>query len=831
MAQVRVVLALTACALAGPAAAAAQEQSAFQEAPTLRETARGREIAFALSRPADVTIRALDAADRVVRHLACGMVGLERAATPFAPHSLAQKIAWDGLDDGGKPVPAGTCRIVVGVGTRAKFDKFILWNPDGFGVLGSPNWAFPGAIAVGPRGELHVVEQYGVHYSTLRVFDREGRFVRCLWPLSLDKPKETLEPFFASTMTIWPADVAAWGATDWAGRTVPRSVSHSAFYWYGVRTNAMAVAPDGRVVLTDAHVTSKTCLLAIAPNGLPESVQGTFPWLDKGSYAKLWDLALGPDGSLYLSDKGYGIVAHLDSTTLQPVHSFAYRGTQKLDAPTYLLGEPKLGKVGVWDPLWALAVDKEGRIWLAKPRESCIQVCRKDGLLLASFDRIALAGGEQKINAGEIAMAANLKSGAVYLNLPVEKERRLVKLAFAETPKAVAEIALPRNAKRIAADGEGGLVWTIVGYDTLVRVQDLGDRLEAKTIEGLAGKTLAFPRLMSVGGDGRLLLADAASNYVASDIEGRAFQRLAWYNTGGHGYSAPDAEGNWLVAVTLGHKKHEIWKLSPEGKRLKFGDRDAIELEGVKEPKGLCLAPNGDLYVAVTATIPPERAKTLGSVFGSVDVKGDEHNYSRVDVYGPDGTLKKSGLVRLQGVNDVKLARDGSLYVVESGLCHGAHKRRAAKLDNQRFTLYNRLLKFAPEGGVRDGQGQLWAYQGLSGVSSYTCAGECPAAQLCVDADDRVWIPDPALYNVAAVDAAGNLMFRIGAYGNADCRGGGGDEMVPGTRVVRSPEIPLARPFGIAVWKDWLLIADMYSHRVLRCTLEHAERREIALQP
>ncbi|MBM4035107.1 MAG: hypothetical protein FJ291_25465 [Planctomycetes bacterium] len=806
-----------------------EKASLFATEPKAAKAGQGWEVSFALAAPSDVTVRVADAAGRVIRHLACGMVGLERAAKPFAPNSLAQKIAWDGKDDGGKTAAAEGCRFVVAVGTRARFDKFILWNPAGFGVLGAPNWAFPGAIAVGPKGELHVVEQYGVHYSTLRVFDREGRFVRCLWPLSLDKPREALEPFFASTMTIWPADVAPWGATDWAGRTVPRSVSHSAFYWYGVRTNAMAVAPDGRVILTDAHVTSKTSLLTIASNGLPENVQGTFPWLDRNSYAKHWDLAVGPDGSLYLSDKGYGVVAHLDARTLKPISSFSYRGTQQLDAPTYLLGEPRLEKAGVWDPLWALAVDKEGRIWLANPREGRIKVFRKDGLLLTSFDRIALAAGERKLNAGEVALAANHKSGAVYLNIPVERERRLVKLAFDERPKVVAEAPLPRNAKRIAADGEGDLVWAIVGYDVLFRVRDLGDKLEGKAIEGLANKTLTFPRLMSVGGDGTLCLADAASNYIQTDVEGNAFKRFAWYGAGGHGYSAVDPEGNWSVAVTIGRDRHEVWKLSPEGTRLKLGDKEAIALEGVKEPKGLCLAPNGDILVAVTTTLPPEREKALGGIFGSVDVKGAEHNYSRVDVYAPDGTLKKSGLVRLQGVNDVKLARDGSLYVIETGLCHGAHKRRAAKLDNKQFTLYNRLLKFAPEGGVRDGAGQLWSHRGLSGVSSYTCAGECPAAQLCVDPDDRVWLPDPAMYNVAALDAAGNLMFRAGAYGNADCRGGGADALVPGTRVVRHPEVPLARPFGIAVWNDWLLIADMHSHRVLRCALAPVEQREAAL--
>jgi sugar lactone lactonase YvrE len=267
---------------------------------------------------------------------------------------------------------------------------------------------------------------------------------------------------------------------------------------------------------------------------------------------------------------------------------------------------------------------------------------------------------------------------------------------------------------------------------------------------------------------------------------------------------------------------HEIWKLSPEGKRLRIGGQEAIALENVKELKGLCLTPAGDLAVAVTE---PALLATVNEVVGKVAAAGDQYNFSRVDIYGPDGQLKKQGLIRLQGINGVQFDRDGHVYVIDAGTCHGAHKRRAAKLDNQRFSTYDALLKFAPTGGVRDQAGHLWSYRGLSGTSTYTCAGECPAGQLTIDADHRLWLCDAGMYCVAAVDRAGNLMFRVGAYGNEDCRGGGGDRMIPGTQIVQTPEIPLTCPMGTAVWKDdYLLISDMYSHRVVRCKLEYSQQ-------
>ncbi|MBL7039871.1 MAG: hypothetical protein ISR77_14635 [Pirellulaceae bacterium] len=77
----------------------------------------------------------------------------------------------------------------------------------------------------------------------------------------------------------------------------------------------------------------------------------------------------------------------------------------------------------------------------------------------------------------------------------------------------------------------------------------------------------------------------------------------------------------------------------------------------------------------------------------------------------------------------------------------------------------------------------------------------------------------------------GNEMIRVGKYGNEDCEGGGGDKRHPDLAgVVIDPEIPLSYPKGIAVWKDWLFISDMYSHRVLRSKLDYAERQEVAIR-
>jgi hypothetical protein len=74
-------------------------------------------------------------------------------------------------------------------------------------------------------------------------------------------------------------------------------------------------------------------------------------------------------------------------------------------------------------------------------------------------------------------------------------------------------------------------------------------------------------------------------------------------------------------------------------------------------------------------------------------------------------------------------------------------------------------------------------------------------------------------------------MIRIGKYGNEDCRGGGGDKRHPELKnVVIDPEIPLSYPKGIAVYKDYLFISDMFAHRVMRCRLTYADAKEAPLQ-
>ena len=189
--------------------------AAFRGEPTVARTRTGHTITFALTRATDVTVRILDSTSKVVRHLASGMVGLERAANPFKANSLSQSIFWDGADDAGKKVP-GECTVLVGAGLTARFDKFLLYEPNGIGGGAPRRGKLRCTVTKGLGDEYLVAQENGVHLSTLRVFDKDGKYLRCVWPYSLDKPRNVIEPFLRDT---------DWGANDWDGDRIPLSSS------------------------------------------------------------------------------------------------------------------------------------------------------------------------------------------------------------------------------------------------------------------------------------------------------------------------------------------------------------------------------------------------------------------------------------------------------------------------------------------------------------------------------------------------------------------------------------------------------------------------------
>jgi hypothetical protein len=97
-----------------------------------------------------------------------------------------------------------------------------------------------------------------------------------------------------------------------------------------------------------------------------------------------------------------------------------------------------------------------------------------------------------------------------------------------------------------------------------------------------------------------------------------------------------------------------------------------------------------------------------------------------------------------------------------------------------------------------------------------TCV--CMNGRFSVDGYGRVFLPNPFLFCVEVVDTAGNRLYRVGSYGNADSAG-------PGSRV---PEPPVAFAFApfVSASGDWILISDIVSRRVAALRMRYAEAVE-----
>ena len=123
-------------------------------------------------------------------------------------------------------------------------------------------------------------------------------------------------------------------------------------------------------------------------------------------------------------------------------------------------------------------------------------------------------------------------------------------------------------------------------------------------------------------------------------------------------------------------------------------------------------------------------------------------------------------------------------------------------------------------------EGAHWFY-GDAGWSSYNSSGtslcSCHNSRFALDYFDRSFTPEVARYNVGVVDSRGNLILRVGQYGNADdgqplVRDGG----PPNPRSIGGDEVALFHPAYLATHSDRrLFIADAGNARIVSVKLSY----------
>jgi sugar lactone lactonase YvrE len=829
-------------------------------------------ITFTSKGKCDATVAIVDGQGKIVRHLASGVLG-KNAPWPFKQDSLSQSVEWDGRDDAGKPAPAG-CKVRVGLGLKAAYDKVIGWEPRDTDLDG---------FVCDAEGNLYVIKDA----FQVFVFDRDGRYVR------------TVVPFPATTA---PEKMLAKTAKTADGRAVPLAERPSGGYFTGqlwsIRTARQTplLTPDGKSILlvNNAHRSgryltrlgldpavpeTKTVLLNEKTSGEQQigGVRGTGPL----------HMAMSPDGQW----------VYFGSPVKNGPHAVFRAKLTDLKTPAVFAGE--VGKPGSDDAHFngpfGVACDAAGNLYVGDNHNNRIQVFSPEGKLLRS---IATEAPEQ--------LAVHPKTGAIYVLRAVLNDDGML------TPATHALVKLDKDGKPVAelpirfirafdarwpgvfcldASAAEPVLW-VYGGDGILKISDRGGKLE--TVLSLRDEVrkacpeLAFvPNFTQIG-----LVADPYREQVY--FPSRAGWARADGRTGrilgivkGDIYEmavGPDR----LIYARLGNAGYGVVRFNPDdGKPVDFpkGTDTASrnrELSILGQPAkgiaiaamggnrtfqdGLCVAPNGDVWAILVEADGGvvEDIRKLGR-----DRVPSHHAYLLyLQAWGSDGAVKS--LYALPGATrtgqGIRVARNGNVYLglnaqpvgqkLPDGLaadsdCYKDGWGSLLRFDNpfDKFPIgvvngpYEGKVTTPTHRGWSEGGGSPLAVEGLrwqyGGVSPATMKGcVCGNSRFGLDGFERAFVPAMQTFTVNALDANGNLIVRIGGYGNADSRGKDSPVIDPKTGLLRpkraddpadlKPPKELGERIGfrwvsyVDVTDEALYTFDYNASRIVRCTLGYA---------
>jgi DNA-binding beta-propeller fold protein YncE len=549
-------------------------------------------------------------------------------------------------------------------------------------------------------------------------------------------------------------------------------------------------------------------------------------------------LAVDAAGRLFVCDRGNGRVK-------------VYSAEGKL-----------LGKFAVADPE-QIAVGPAGEIYL---------LCRKGIRAYELMNNAAEPVGSRIV---KFAAWQGAAPGTVPFDPATDTETRTE-----PAPRELARLdfeAKKRIAQHMALDATAAppRLWVAcyTGYhrpDALLPIADEGDTLRPGEPVGEAGGLHCPSFLAADPKRKRLIVAEHGVGHVQVDLEtGKAAPLKLPGND-----LALDRDGN--IYLMGGYGSNALVRLDPQGKPLPFAATGSNKLEvkfrGYGPDMGLrghCIAPNGDLYVrrspdhACVATVdvwrPDGTLRQAGLINGAgsgdsgigVDNRGNVYlgmnlkpadepippefaaavpaaawrYYRRADRPAPWSYLYANPYLFHMGAIFKFGPAGGQIY--------GNFSAKAQHID-QRLALAN-----APAGAAAYKSGYLgwdvkvvgaqWRYPGI-GIIPHSFDGftgddgcECLQSQLDADPYGRVYAPSAFRSSVEMVDAAGNRLARIGAYGNADSAG-------PGSRVPQ-PEIAFAWPAecDYAEADGKLYVSDSVNRRVVVVRFEAAATASCAV--
>ncbi|MEX1095926.1 MAG: SMP-30/gluconolactonase/LRE family protein [Planctomycetales bacterium] len=374
-----------------------------------------------------------------------------------------------------------------------------------------------------------------------------------------------------------------------------------------------------------------------------------------------------------------------------------------------------------------------------------------------------------------------------------------------------------------------------------------------------------------------LVRIDPATGKIAIDdlpfdAEDMAFgpDGLAYLRTFYH-VARHDPGRDWMeVPFDYGEQKDKL-HTSSSSDRKEASIASALRLPvmkaGLHHHGGMGVSPQGHLAIAVNNHDEKEFSMLTRKDVYAEATKGDGEAYvpqvfpgrvrfGEVHAFDTHGQfLHEDAVPGLTNLDGVEMDRDGNLYFLS-----GATRM----LDGKRYFnhMTSTLVKVAPRRAkmlsasnkvplqLNDGlkpdrapdlaggfagqswiEGAEWFYGGVgfAGKNAPGTGGcNCHNARFALDYLARSFVPELDHYSVAVLDSAGNLVLRIGRYGNAD----DGMPLVqdgasPAVRSIGGDEVALFQAPYLATHTDRrLFIADPGNYRLLSVRLGyHAEER------
>jgi hypothetical protein len=429
--------------------------------------------------------------------------------------------------------------------------------------------------------------------------------------------------------------------------------------------------------------------------------------------------------------------------------------------------------------------------------------------------------------------------GGLYVvaRLEPEKDRDLVKVwksahvvKFARSAggklKAVWAAPVDSTAHLVAADMNANppLVWVGNGNGpaTFTRIVDSGDKPGEIRHCGSGMKKGIFvdPWVIALDGKGGIYVYDQVRDRVVRTND-----------DGSDWEEGQEPVGRMQVLFHGDKRRGQIYMSCPNrragyiaGNLYRFG-RDLKESPFVAKPD--CRVLNflglggvdreGNLYVGqVSKDRQEKREKFIGVV----------------NKFGPDGTLiKEDYCVTYAMAGPLALDSEGSIYAADlpSGSVQqashdlpGSPWYRGGKCISDVQSELTYVVKYPSTGGIRCSDTELWAHRGASIVNGGMCRCKLTGNSMAIDEADRIFVTDTVRYHVKVLDRAGNLIARVGGWGNAECRG-------PKSKYP-DPEIAFWWLYSLDAWGDALYTCDRDLCRVVKVKMDYRETKEVAVQ-